>query len=83
VQLRVNTPVHSHNPSLPEEVPFFASSGFFFSSFDGWHYPFRRIFLSVGFFCAVLHHFAYQGFIRPAVALHPCLIRLPTRCRRH
>lgn len=34
VRLRVTTPMHSHNPSLPEEVPFSASSGFFFSPFD-------------------------------------------------
>lgn len=34
VRLRVNTPVHSHNPSLPEEVRF-CFFGLFFSSLDG------------------------------------------------
>ena len=76
----VTHPYHYH---ISPKKCGFASSGFFFSPFDGWHCPFRCIFLFVGFFCAVLHSFTYQGFNRHAVALQPCLIRLPTGCRRH
>ena len=78
--LRNTHPYHYH---ISPKKCGFASSGFFFSPFDGWHCPFRCIFLFVGFFCAVLHSFTYQGFNRHAVALQPCLIRLPTGCRRH
>ena len=61
-------------PICPKK-PKRSSSGFFFSPFIGWYYPSCCIFLSVGFFCTVLHRFTYQGFNRYSIALHPCSIR--------